>query len=142
MSTLMCSVSTATVRSLCCLQLASAVPRCRTHDENALRQIADRARTGGHDILRAKGATNYGIGAVLTRIATAILRDEHAVLPVSTLVPKSMNLGEVSLSVLAIVGREGVQRVLPLRLNDAELLALKRSAQLLKRHIDELDLPA
>ena len=46
----------------------------------------------GQDILRAKGATNYGISAALTRIATAILRDEHAVLTVSTLVPETMDL--------------------------------------------------
>jgi L-lactate dehydrogenase len=113
-------------------------PRC----EEALRQIADSARHGGMDIVRAKGASNYGISAVLTRIATAILRDEHAVLTVSTVVPEAMDLGQVSLSVPAIIGREGVHGLLPLRLSDEEHRALKRSAHILKRHIATLDLPA
>jgi L-lactate dehydrogenase len=44
-----------------------------------LKKFADKARTGGQDILRAKGATYYGIGTALTRIVRNILRDEHAV---------------------------------------------------------------
>ena len=109
--------------------------------EETLRGIADSARKGGEDILRVKGATNYGIGAALTRIATAILRDEHAVLTVSTVVPEAMELGQLSLSVPVIVGREGVQRVLPLRLSEMEHRALRRSAQILNRHIATLELP-
>ena len=115
---------------------------CGAHEEEVLRRIVDSARRGGEDIVRAKGATNYGIGAALTRIATAILRDERAVLTVSTVIPKTMDLGQVSLSVPAIIGREGVQRVLPIRLSDAEDRALRQSANILKRHIATLDLPA
>ena len=110
--------------------------------EQTLRGIVDSTRRGGLDILRAKGATHYGISAALTRIATAILRDEHAVLTVSTVVPETLELGKVCLSVPAIVGREGVQRVLPLRLSEEEDRALKRSAQILERHISTLELPA
>lgn len=113
---------------------------CPQYDEE-LRRIADIARRGGQDIAQAKGATSYGIGAALTRIATAILRDEHAVLTVSTVVPERMDLGEGSLSVLAIIGRQGVQRVLPLRLSTEEDRALRRSAHILRRHIATLNLP-
>ena len=109
--------------------------------EETLLGIANGARRGGEEIRRVKGATNYGIGAALTRIATAILRDEHAVLTVSTVVPEAMELGQLSLSIPVIVGREGVQRVLPLRLSEEEDRALRRSAQILKRHIATLDLP-
>jgi L-lactate dehydrogenase len=111
-----------------------------THEDEVLRRIADSARRGGEEIARAKGATNYGIGAALARIATAILRDEHAVLTVSTVIPETMDLGQVSLSVPAIIGREGIQRVLPIRLSDEEDHALRRSASILTRHIATLDL--
>ncbi|MFZ0009558.1 MAG: NAD(P)-binding domain-containing protein [Steroidobacteraceae bacterium] len=108
----------------------------------ALRRIVDSARRGGQDIRQAKGGTNYGISAALTRIAMAILRDEGAVLTVSTAIPEHMGLGQVSLSVPAIIGREGVQRVLPIRLSDEEDRALRRSAHILERHIATLDLSA
>jgi L-lactate dehydrogenase len=110
-------------------------------DESLFRRIAESARRGGYDIARAKGATNYGISAALTRIARAILRDERAVLAVSTLVPDAMELGQVSLSVLAIIGRKGVHRFVPLQLSDEERMALRRSAELVKRHIATLNLP-
>jgi L-lactate dehydrogenase len=110
-------------------------------DESLFRRIAESARRGGYDIARAKGATNYGISAALTRITRAILRDECAVLAVSTLVPDAMELGQVSLSVLAIIGRKGVHRFVPLQLSDEERMALRRSAELVKRHIATLNLP-
>ncbi|MFZ1907372.1 MAG: L-lactate dehydrogenase [Steroidobacteraceae bacterium] len=110
------------------------------YEEQALRRIVDSARRGGQDIMQAKGGTNYGISAALTRIAMAIVRDERAVLTVSTAVPEAMGLGQVSLSVPAIIGREGVQRVLPIRLSDEEDRALRRSAHILERHIATLDL--
>jgi L-lactate dehydrogenase len=108
----------------------------------ALRRIVDSARRGSQDIMQAKGATSYGISAALTRIAIAILRDERAALTVSTVIPEAMRLGQVSLSVPAIIGREGVQRVLPIRLSDEEDRTLRRSAHILERHIATLDLSA
>ena len=109
--------------------------------EETLRGLANSTRSGGEEVLRVKGATNYGIVAALTRIATAILRDENAVLTVSTVAPEAMELGQVSLSVPVIVGREGVLRVLPLWLSEEEDRALRRSADILSRHIALLGLP-
>lgn len=57
-------------------------------------KIASETRTAGVEIIGAKGATYYGIGAALVRIVRAILRDEEAVLTVSSRVPESMQLGE------------------------------------------------
>jgi L-lactate dehydrogenase len=112
------------------------------YDEATLRVIANDARSGGLQIIRNKGATQYGISAVLTRIVSAILRDEHAVLTVSSLAPAQMNVGKVCLSLPAVITRNGVDRVLPVCLNDEEDLALHKSADILRRHLQTLDLPA
>ena len=108
-------------------------------DESTLRSIANDTRTAGFDILRAKGATYYGIGAALVRIVSAILRDEHAVLTVSSLAPESAGLGTVCLSLPAIINREGVARVLAIQLNQSEREALNASAEILRQHIAMLD---
>jgi L-lactate dehydrogenase len=109
-------------------------------DESGLRGIADDTRSGGLQIIRNKGATQYGISAVLTRLVRAILRDEHAVLTVSNLAPAQMNVGEVCLSLPAIITRDGIDRVLPVSLNDEESRALQKSADILRRHLQTLDL--
>lgn len=109
------------------------------HEESALKKIADETRTAGLEIVDAKGATYFGIGAALTRIVRAILRDENAVLTVSSLVPESTELGEVSLSLPTVINRDGVARVLPISLNPSERRALETSAEILKEHIAALD---
>jgi L-lactate dehydrogenase len=116
-----------------CLQLGLR------YEENALGKIASETRTAGWEIIGAKGATYYGISAAMARIVRAILRDEHAVLAVSTLVPESMQLGEVSLSLPAIINRDGVARVLEVPLNDSELRALQASAETVKSYIASLN---
>jgi L-lactate dehydrogenase len=105
------------------------------HDEDMLRKIANDTRATGLEIIRAKGATYYGIGTALARITGAILRDEHAVLTVSSLVPESMELGDVSLSLPTIITRDGVARVVSLPLDASERQALEASAETLKQHI-------
>jgi L-lactate dehydrogenase len=109
------------------------------HDEDAPTKIANETRKAGFDIIQAKGATHYGIAAALLRIVAAILRNEHAVLTVSSPVPPSMDLGEVCLSLPAVIYRSGVARVLTIPLNDAEQKALRDSAEILRRHIATLD---
>ena len=109
------------------------------YDEDALREIADETRAAGVEIIRAKGATYYGIGAALARIACAVLRDEHVVLTVSSLAPASLGFGEVSLSLPAVISRDGVARVLPVPMSASERKALEASAQTLKQYIAALN---
>jgi L-lactate dehydrogenase len=108
------------------------------YDEDGLRKIANDTRAAGLEIIRAKGATYYGIGTALARIVGAILRDEHAVLTVSTLAPESTGLGEVSLSLPTIITRDGVARAVPIPLNASERQALEASAETLKQYIAAL----
>jgi L-lactate dehydrogenase len=108
------------------------------HAGGALARIADQTRTAGGDIVEAKGATYYGIGAALVRIVHAMLRDEHAILTVSSRVPESMRLGEVSLSLPSIIDRHGVARILAVALDHSERAALETSAKVVQGHIGAL----
>lgn len=105
------------------------------YDELELKRIAEETRTAGLEIITAKGATYYGIGAALARIVSAILRDENAVLTVSSLAPASMGLGEVSISLPAIINRDGVARALSIPLSPSERRALEASAEILKSQV-------
>jgi L-lactate dehydrogenase len=109
------------------------------YEEDALHKIAAETRAAGFEIIAAKGATYFGIGAALARIVSAILRDEHAVLAVSSLVPESMGLGEVTLSLPSIINRDGIARVLSIPLDEVEKQALHRSANIVKQYIATLD---
>jgi L-lactate dehydrogenase len=107
-------------------------------DAGGLARIASETRTAGSNIIDAKGATYFGIGAALVRIIRAILRNEDAILTVSSLVPDAMELGEVSLSLPSIINRFGIARVLRVLLDSAERKALEASADVIKRNIATL----
>ena len=56
----------------------------------------------------------------VTRIVVALIRDEGAVLPISSLMQGEYGLSDLCISVPAIVGGNGVQQVLEIPLNEKE----------------------
>jgi L-lactate dehydrogenase len=99
-----------------------------------VRQVVD----AGYEIIRGKGYTNYAIALAAARIIEAILYDEHQVLPVSSLLDGYAGIGDVCLSVPAVVNRAGVQRLLPVPLSDQERHGLHQSARAVRSAIDKL----
>jgi L-lactate dehydrogenase len=76
----------------------------------------------------------------LLRIVESILRDQHTVLSVSSLVPGYYGIEDVYLSLPAQIGRGGVERVVDLPLSEEEASALRSSGGVLRDVLDELDL--
>ena len=70
----------------------------------------------------------------------AILRDQSTVLSVSSLIDDYYGIGDVCLSLPAVVDHGGVERVLRLELNQTEIEGLRRSAEVLKGTLAQLDL--
>jgi L-lactate dehydrogenase len=105
------------------------VPGRSALDAEARADIFERTVTAAETIIRGKGATNYAIGLAGARIVEAILQDEQAVLPVSSLLDEVYpDLAGVCLSMPSLVGRDGVAAVLDVPLSDDEGAALHRSA--------------
>lgn len=109
--------------------------------QKVLEEIFVRVRDSAYQIIERKGETSYGIGLALARITRAILNDENAILPVSSLFTDYPGGEEVYLSLPAVVNREGVRQVIRLKLDSAEEEALARSAGVIREVIDQLDLP-
>ncbi|GJL77073.1 MAG: L-lactate dehydrogenase [Nitrospinaceae bacterium] len=102
-------------------------------------QIDDNVRRAAYRIIQGKGATWYGIAAGVTRIAQAIVNDEHTVLTCSALTPKIENVSEVSLSIPRIISAQGIKRTIYPALNKEESKALRASAEILKEAIEQLE---
>jgi len=93
-----------------------------------LEAIATEVRTAAYTIIEGKGATNYAIGLSSTRIVEAVLRDERAILPVSTVLSGALGVDGVALSLPSIVGSAGAVPLDRIRLSDGERELLARSA--------------
>ena len=97
-------------------------------------------RDSAYEIIKRKGATYYGIAMAVGRIAEAIVRDEHAVLPISVVLEGQYGQEGLALSVPSIVGRNGLEGVLEISMGQGESLALSASARQLKEAIAALKL--
>jgi len=103
-------------------------------------QLFVHTRDAAYEIIEAKGATYYAIALALDRICTAILRNESAVLNVSTLLDDYHGIDDVYLGVPCVVDRSGIREVLPLQINTEEKELLHRSADKLKGIIHSIAL--
>lgn len=111
-------------------------------DRRAMDNIFHQTRDAAYHIIERKGATYYAVAAGLMRIVEAILRDQRTVLSVSSLVDEYYGIRDICLSLPTVVGRNGIERVLKLHLNDEEVRGIQRSAGVLKQVSSSLDLAA
>ena len=107
-------------------------------DMGKIEQIEEEVRGAAQKIIEAKRATYYGIGMAMVRITRAILGDENSVLTVSTMLDEIGGVRGVFAGMPCIVNRNGVRRLLPLKLTDTEQQRLERSCQTLQAAYDSL----
>ena len=113
------------------------------HDHKAAEaRIAEDVKNSAYTIIEKKRATYYGIAMSVKRICTAVMRDEEAVLPVSSLMVGEYGLNDLCISMPTIVGRKGVITRVPVSIDDTEKAELQKSADALKKIIDQVDFTA
>ena len=91
-------------------------------------------------VIEGKGATNYAIGLSGARIVEAVLNDEGAVLPVSSVLDDYRGVSGVALSVPSVVDAAGVSRVIDVPFSADEERALHASADTIRASLASLDL--
>jgi L-lactate dehydrogenase len=109
------------IEEFCCQRNASCRPEERSRIDESVRHAADR-------IIEGKGATYYGIGSALARIAEVILLDQRSILTVCTPMAEVAGIADVTVSLPHLVGGEGILDTFPLALNEEEQTLLNRSA--------------
>jgi L-lactate dehydrogenase len=96
------------------------------------RRIDDGVRRAAYRIIEGKGATYYGIGAGLARIAAAVRNDERVVLTVSSRAVRIGDFPEVCFSLPRIIGSAGILATLLPQLSEEEHQALMNSAEVIR----------
>ena len=97
--------------------------------------IDSAVRNAAYRIVKGKGATWYGIGAGMARLARAIIENEHSVLTCCAPLANVESLEDVTLSVPHIIAAKGIVASVYPSLNSDESAALKNSATIIKEAI-------
>ena len=114
--------------------------RGRALESRDMSRMYRQVRDSAYEIIRRKGATYYGIAMAVGRIAACIVKDEHAVLPISVVMDGQYGLNGLALSIPSILGRQGLEEILEIPLSPEEDRALQASARQMQEAIASLDL--
>jgi L-lactate dehydrogenase len=101
-------------------------------------KISRSVRRAAPEIVERKGYTSFAVASCVSRVCQAVLRDEHIILPVSTMMKGEYGIDGVYLSTPCVIGRRGVERVVELNLSSAELEGLRSSAEVLRSGLAKL----
>lgn len=112
--------------------------RMLTRSEETLRMIEAEVRNSTNEIIKRKHATYYGIAMSVKRICEAVIHDDKCVLPVSSMINNLYGIRGVVLSLPSIIGKDGVEDILPIKLNGDEQNRLINSAEALNGIINEV----
>jgi len=101
-------------------------------EKEKLEEIFVNVRDAAYHIINRKGATYYGIAMGLVRLTKAILNNENSILTVSCYLDGEYGANDVYIGVPAIVNRDGIKKVIELRLNEEEKSKFEHSVSVLQ----------
>ncbi|MBN1231016.1 MAG: L-lactate dehydrogenase [Anaerolineales bacterium] len=108
-------------------------------DEEERIAIEHEVRNAAYTIIEGKGATYYGIGSAISNLVRAIIRNQNSIYTICTHLDEIAEVKDVVLAIPHQVNRNGVSRKLSLPMTSVENQALKKSAQVIRNAVDELE---
>ena len=106
--------------------------------KDELEDIRKTVRDAAYYIIDRKKITNWGIGLSTARLVRAILENEHAILTTSAYFNGEYGLKDIYTGIPAIVGENGVERIVEMHITDEEMAGLHKSASELKEVLDSV----
>jgi malate dehydrogenase len=105
----------------------SGIPITELLDKQHIEKIVSLTRSSGSDVIKLKGATTYAPGAVIAIMADAVLRGRNRVMGVSTYLQGEYGFSDVSIGVPCVLGKNGVEKILELKLDTETKREFERS---------------
>ena len=109
-------------------------------DEEKIDELIERTRKGGIEIVNLLGYSAYYAPAAGTvKMAEAILTDKKAVISCCAYCDAEYDAGGYYVGVPVVLGKEGVEKIIELDLNDSELGQFKKSLNRVKQLAEQVD---
>ncbi|MEM3068407.1 MAG: malate dehydrogenase [Nitrososphaerales archaeon] len=113
----------------------NGIPIEKIFNECQMANLIEKTRKAGADVISLKGATTFGVAASTSSIIESMIRDRKKVHLVSFYLKGEYGLYDVCIGVPAIIGKNGVERVIELELDEVEKELFLKSAKSVKESI-------
>jgi malate dehydrogenase len=99
-----------------------------------LRQVLEATKVGGATLTKMLGTSAwYAPGAAVSVLVQSIVCDQHKMFPCSTLLDGEYDLSNLCIGVPVLLGKNGIEKIIEIDLNDAEKEKLVTSAEGVKK---------
>jgi malate dehydrogenase len=116
------------------------IPVTELISEEKLNAIVERTKTGGGEIVNLLGTSAwYAPGAAAAQMVEAIVRDQKRIFPCCVWLQGEYGLKDIFLGVPVVLGKNGVEKIIELQLNESEKALLAASAKAVKEVMNVLD---
>ena len=118
----------------------SGIPLSQFLDKEKIDAIVQRTRGGGGEIVKLMGTSAwYAPGAAVAQMVESIVRDQHRILPVCVELKGEYGMKDVFLGVPVKLGKDGIEEIIEVNLNDEEMELLTTSSNSVKSVMGVLD---
>lgn len=118
----------------------AGIPVTEMISEEKLNAIVQRTKVGGGEIVNLLGTSAwYAPGAAAAQMVEAIIKDENRIFPCCVMLNGEYGLNNIFLGVPVKLGKNGIEKIIELQLNDAEKALLDSSATAVKEVMEVLD---
>jgi malate dehydrogenase len=118
----------------------AGIPVTELIDKETLDKIVQRTKTGGGELVKLMGTSAwYAPGAAAAQMAEAIVRDQRRIFPVCVKLEGEYGIDNCYLGVPVILGKNGIEKVIELKLDDGEKELLRTSEGHVREVMQVLD---
>ena len=118
----------------------SGIPVTELIDAEKLNELIERTTFGGGEIVKLLGTSAwYAPGAAAAQMVEAVIRDQKRIFPVCAWLQGEYGMKDIYLGVPVVLGKNGIEKIIELQLNDDEKALLEESAKAVKSVMDVLD---
>lgn len=117
----------------------AGIPVTEFIDAETLDRIIERTKVGGGELVNLLGTSAwYAPGAAAAQMVEAIMRDSKRIFPCCAYLTGQYGINDLYLGVPVKLGKNGVEEIIELQLNDAEMALLNESAAAVRSVVDVL----
>ncbi|BDD02615.1 malate dehydrogenase [Aureibacter tunicatorum] len=116
------------------------IPVTELIDNDTLEAIVQRTKTGGGELVKLMGTSAwYAPGSASAQMAEAIIKDQKRVFPVCVKLEGEYGIDNCYLGVPVVLGKNGIEKIIELDLNEDEMALLKSSEKAVREVMNVLD---
>ncbi|WP_296622382.1 malate dehydrogenase [Marivirga sp.] len=116
------------------LATRNSVPVSKFISNDKLENVKEETKVGGATLTKLLGTSAwYAPGAAVSAMVHAIANDSKKMFPCSCLLDGEYGLKDISIGVPAIIGKNGIEEIVEIELDDAEKAKLNESAEAVRK---------